>query len=122
MVRVIRRVLAVFLLGACRHDEPASDAVADANAAHPIPLAASGAGRWRARPPVDDAAIALVASSSVRREPPSTFVVDAATRKMVCDGRDGVLPRLRFVAQSLDGGWGSATGPWSGVRLYGVLP
>ena len=115
--------IALVLLAACRHDEPAPESVADASAPRAIPPAASGAGRRpRERPPVDDATIALVASASVRRHPPSTLVLDAATRKALCDARDGVLPKLRFVPQSLDGGSETANGPWSGIRVYGVKP
>ena len=63
------------------------------------------------RPRVDEAALALAASATVRREPPSTFIVDAAARRALCDNRDGAFRQLRVLPESPDGG-AAGRGPW----------
>jgi len=69
------------------------------------------------QPPSDEATLARIASAVVRREAPSSFVLDAWTRQAACD--DIALREIRLVPESLDGGWGTS-GPWAGVRVLGV--
>ncbi len=108
-------------LVACRGDR--TDTPPDA--ARPSPLGVAPAashpqiGARPPRPPVDEAALALAASATVRREPPSTFIVDAAARRALCDNRDGAFRQLRVLPESPDGG-AAGRGPWSGMRLFGV--
>ena len=52
--------------------------------------------RALARPPVDEAALALAASATVRREPPSTFIVGAAARRAAWPRQ----PRRRLPGQA----------------------
>jgi hypothetical protein len=70
----------------------------------------------------DRAALAVAASASVRREPPSTFTVDPLTRAALCDNREGVegALSLRFAGERADDDSGTPTGPQLGVRVFGV--
>jgi len=110
-------------LVACRGDR--TDTAPDAARSAPLGVAPAASrpqiGAQPPRPPVDEVALALVASATVRREPPSTFIVDAAARRALCDNRKGAFRELRAVPESPDGG-APGRGPWSGVRLFGVRP
>jgi hypothetical protein len=119
--------LVAFAVGlvACRGERTAPTQEAGTAPSHGIAPAASRAELGRPprapHPPVDEAALASVASAVVRREPPSTFVVDVGVRKVICDNKDGAFREARLVPEGVDGGLASA-GPWAGVRVFGVRP